>query len=278
MSEYEIWIYKDQTGFAFTPSSLPSNNMSAPAKSTIPAAPSTVESRDWTKATTPELLSGSEVESSVLNAKAKECCCRKQVREERQRQEAEERRAHEEAERKACEEAEVERRVKEEAEHKAHEQVEKERAESQAQAQAELQQRKAAEEAAKQRAVEVATKQKTTAQEVSKKRVREEPEASLVGEVQYILSYFISAFVLLISFCRCVCCTKYRMVCECDPEKPKQWACMKCTGLKEKCEWPEVGGPSLVVDKGKGKVKEKEAATSLRGSEKRKKKKTMTTR
>ena len=42
---------------------------------------------------------------------------------------------------------------------------------------------------------------------------------------------------------------------------------MKCTGLKERCEWP-------VVDKGKGKAKENEAATSPRGSEKRKKKKT----
>jgi len=51
-------------------------------------------------------------------------------------------------------------------------------------------------------------------------------------------------------------------VCECNPEKPKQWVCMKCTGLKEKCEWPEVGGPGLVVDKGKGKAKEKEAAMS----------------
>jgi len=41
---------------------------------------------------------------------------------------------------------------------------------------------------------------------------------------------------------------------------------MKCAGLKEKCEWPE-------VDKGKGKAKEKEVMTSLRGGEKRKKKK-----
>jgi len=49
---------------------------------------------------------------------------------------------------------------------------------------------------------------------------------------------------------------------------------MKCAGLKERCEWPEVGGPGPVVDKGKGKAKEKEVATSLRGSEKRKKKKT----
>jgi len=49
---------------------------------------------------------------------------------------------------------------------------------------------------------------------------------------------------------------------------------MKCTGLKEQCEWPEVGGPGPVVDKGKGKAKEKEAATSPRGGEKRKKKKT----
>jgi len=62
-------------------------------------------------------------------------------------------------------------------------------------------------------------------------------------------------------------CAKHRTVCERDPEKPKQRACMKCAGLKEKCEWPE-------VDKGKGKVKEKEVATSPRGGEKRKKKTT----
>jgi len=49
---------------------------------------------------------------------------------------------------------------------------------------------------------------------------------------------------------------------------------MKCARLKERCEWPEVGGLGPVVDKGKGKAKENEAATSLRGSEKRKKKKT----
>jgi len=48
--------------FSFTPSFLPSNNMSAPAKSTTPVAPiapAVVESKDWAKATTPELLSGS---------------------------------------------------------------------------------------------------------------------------------------------------------------------------------------------------------------------------
>jgi len=48
---------------------------------------------------------------------------------------------------------------------------------------------------------------------------------------------------------------------------------MKCAGLKERCEWPEVGGPGPVADKGKGKVKEQGAATSPRGGEKRKKKK-----
>jgi len=46
----------------------------------------------------------------------------------------------------------------------------------------------------------------------------------------------------------------------------------KAAGVHEvcqlECEWPEVGGPGLVVDKGKGKAKEKEAkekeaATSL---------------
>ena len=68
-----------------------------------------------------------------------------------------------------------------------------------------------------------------------------------------------------------MCCAKHRTVCECDPEKPKQWACMKCAGLKEKCKWPEVVGPGPVVDKGKGKVKEKEVVTSPRGGEKRKK-------
>jgi len=47
---------------------------------------------------------------------------------------------------------------------------------------------------------------------------------------------------------------------------------MKCTGLKEKCEWPEVGGPGLVVDKGKGKAKEQGMATSPQGGEKQKKK------
>jgi len=47
---------------------------------------------------------------------------------------------------------------------------------------------------------------------------------------------------------------------------------MKCAGLKERCEWPEVGGLGPVVDKGKGK-----AVTTLpRGGEKRKKKKTVT--
>jgi len=50
---------------------------------------------------------------------------------------------------------------------------------------------------------------------------------------------------------------------------------MKCAGLKERCEWPEVGGPGLVVDKEKGKAKEKEVVTSPRGGEKRKKKKTV---
>jgi len=50
---------------------------------------------------------------------------------------------------------------------------------------------------------------------------------------------------------------------------------MKCAGLKEWCEWPEVGnaGSGSGGDKAKGKAKEKEVATSPRGGEKRKKKK-----
>ena len=113
MSEYELWIYKDQTGFAFYPQfSFRDPNMSATAKSTSPVAPIATESRDWTKASTLELQSGSEDESNVLDAKAKECHRRKQVkREERQRREEAERRAHEEAEAKAHEEAEHARAV-----------------------------------------------------------------------------------------------------------------------------------------------------------------------
>jgi len=52
---------------------------------------------------------------------------------------------------------------------------------------------------------------------------------------------------------------------------------MKCAGLKERCEWPEVGNARSGSggDKAKGKTKEKEVATSPRGGEKRKKKKTV---
>jgi len=52
---------------------------------------------------------------------------------------------------------------------------------------------------------------------------------------------------------------------------------MKCTGLKEQCEWPEVGnaGSGSGGDKAKGKVKEKEVATSPHGGKKHKKKKTV---
>jgi len=159
MSEYEFWIYKDQTSFACTLSSLFSNNMSNIAKSTTPTVPSVVESKDWTKVTTPELQSGSEDEASVLNAKTKERRRHKQVkREEKQCQEEVEARAQEEAERAK---AEVEQKVREEAEHQAHEQVEKDRAEVQW------------------RAAEVAARQRALVQEASKKRVREEPEAGL---------------------------------------------------------------------------------------------------
>jgi len=51
-------------------------------------------------------------------------------------------------------------------------------------------------------------------------------------------------------------------VCERDLERPKQRACMKCAGLKEKCEWLEVGELGPVVDKAKGKAKEQGTAMS----------------
>jgi len=167
LSEYEIWVYKDQTGFAFAPSLLPfSITMSAIAKSNSPVAPITTESRDWTKALTPELQSGSEDESDVLDAKAKERRRRKQVkREERQRREEAERRARKEVEARAREEAE---HAKAEAEQKAREQAEREQAEKD---RAEVQQR----------AAEVAARQRALAQEASKKRAREEPEVGPSG-------------------------------------------------------------------------------------------------
>jgi len=46
--------------------------MSNIAKSTTPTVPSVVKSKDWTKATTLELQSGSEDKVSVLDAKMKE--------------------------------------------------------------------------------------------------------------------------------------------------------------------------------------------------------------
>ena len=175
VSEYEIWIYKDQTGFAFYPQfSFRDPNMSATAKSTSPVAPVATESRDWTKASTPELQSGSEDESDVLDAKAKERCRRKQVkREEKQRREEAERRACEEAEARAREEAEqkareeAERKAREEAERQVREQAEKDRAEVQ------------------RRAAEVAARQRPMVQEASKKRMREEPEAGPVSTFDY---------------------------------------------------------------------------------------------
>jgi len=139
--------------------------MSATAKSNSPIASAATESRDWTKASTPELQSGSEDESDVLDAKAKERHRCKQVkREEKQCREEAERQACKEAEARAHEEVEhakveAEWKAREEAECQACEQAEKDRAEVQ------------------QRAAEVAARQRALAQEASKKRVREELEA-----------------------------------------------------------------------------------------------------
>jgi len=64
-------------------------------------------------------------------------------------------------------------------------------------------------------------------------------------------------------------CAKFGVQCVQDPEKPKQRACKRCAGLKEKCERAEVetGGSGSGVDKGKTKA----ITTSPRGGEKRKK-------
>ena len=133
--------------------------MSATAKSNSPITPAATKSRDWMQASTLELQSGSEDESDILDAKAKERCRRKQVkREEKQRGEEVERRAHEEAEARAREEAE--RKARKETEHQAREQ-------------AGMQQKDA----------EITARQRALVQEVLKKRMREELETGLVGEV-----------------------------------------------------------------------------------------------
>jgi len=44
------------------------------AKSTTPTVPSAVKSKDWTKATTPELQSSSKDKVSILDAETKERC------------------------------------------------------------------------------------------------------------------------------------------------------------------------------------------------------------
>ena len=48
-------------------------------------------------------------------------------------------------------------------------------------------------------------------------------------------------------------------LCEWDPEKPKQRTCMKCTGLKEQCEWPEV----VTSPRGGEKCKKKKIAAKV---------------
>jgi len=108
--------------------------MSNIAKSISPVAPAATKSKDWTKASTPELQSGSEDKSDVLDAKVKERCRHKQVkREEKQHREEAERRACEEVEAKACEDAErakaeAERKAREEGERQVRKQAEKDRA------------------------------------------------------------------------------------------------------------------------------------------------------
>ena len=51
-------------------------------------------------------------------------------------------------------------------------------------------------------------------------------------------------------------CAKFGVQCIQDPEKPKQCACKRCAGLKEKCKRLEVenGSSGSRVDKGKGKA------------------------
>ncbi|KIM54125.1 hypothetical protein SCLCIDRAFT_31368 [Scleroderma citrinum Foug A] len=104
--------------------------------------------------------------------------------------------------------------------------------------------RVAEEEATKKRAAEVAAKQQELVVDASKKRVREEPEAGLSGSGD--------AEVGGTRAC-CVRCTKAKAKCKRSGRK-HQCTCDRCMGLKEKCEWLEVGGTGV----GKGKEKEPE--------------------
>ena len=63
-----------------------------------------------------------------------------------------------------------------------------------------------------------------------------------------------------------MCCTKFGVQCIQDPEKPKQRACKRCAGLKEKCKRAKVetGGSGSGVDKAKTKA----IATSPQGGKK----------
>ena len=71
--------------------------------------------------------------------------------------------------------------------------------------------------------------------------------------------------VLLLILLSCMRCMKTRAKCERSGRKC-QCTCDRCTGLKEKCKWPEVGGTG--VGKGKGKELEKLVVASLCGGEK----------
>ncbi|KIM68554.1 hypothetical protein SCLCIDRAFT_20460 [Scleroderma citrinum Foug A] len=219
--------------------------MSAPSKSNIPTPMTASQSKDWMKVVTLELNTGTDDETEVVVVNQGERKRRKQVRlaeQERQHREREEAecKAKEEAKRKAAEE----RRVREEAA-RARMAAERVWAESEAeQAQIEAEQKRVAkEEAAKKRAAEVAAKQQELVTDTSKKRVREEagPSGSREAEAGGTRAC-------------CVHCAKARAKCERSGGK-RQRVCNRCTGLKEKCEWSEVGGTR--VGKGKGKEPEK---------------------
>ena len=72
---------------------------------------------------------------------------------------------------------------------------------------------------------------------------------------------------MLLILLSCVCCAKARAKCDRSGRK-RQRTCNRCTGLKEKCKWLEVGGTG--VEKGKGKESEKLVIVSPCGGEKRK--------
>ncbi|KAF9236438.1 hypothetical protein BU15DRAFT_77015 [Melanogaster broomeanus] len=196
--------------------------MSSASKSITPAP--SMPGIDWARLKTPELDSDIEDNDDVAAAKAKE---RRRCKVEKKRQEDEEKRVREEEEKRRREEEEQRRR--EEEEQRRREEVERRRREEE---EAELRKR---EEEQKKR--EEAQRKAT---EANKKRQRDEGKAG--------------PSAVPVSEPWCIRCAGAGITCEfINDGNKRRTACKRCTGMREKCEWPEMDMSGPGKDKGKGK-------------------------